>query len=67
MFKDLFTFRFKEEQQRLDILVNNAGVMRCPRMLTNDGIELQIGVNHMGHFLLNHLLLDMLKVDSGHL
>lgn len=58
-----FGFRFKKEQNRLDILINNAGVMRCPRTLTKEGIELQLGVNHVGHFLLTHLLLDLLKVN----
>lgn len=55
--------RFKEEQPRLDILINNAGVMRCPKSITQEGIELQLGVNHMGHFLLTNLLLDTIKVD----
>ncbi|XP_052860645.1 retinol dehydrogenase 13-like [Anopheles cruzii] len=59
-----FVKQFKSEQQRLDILVNNAGVMRCPRSLTTEGIEMQLGVNHMGHFLLTNLLLDNLKLSA---
>lgn len=42
-----FVKRFKAEQSRLDILINNAGVMRCPRSVTKEGIELQLGVNHI--------------------
>ncbi|XP_030388358.1 retinol dehydrogenase 12-like isoform X2 [Scaptodrosophila lebanonensis] len=56
-----FVASFKREQQKLHILINNAGVMRCPRSVTKDGFELQLGVNHMGHFLLTNLLLDVLK------
>lgn len=49
------------EFNRLDVLINNAGVMGCKKSVTKDGIETQLGVNHMGHFLLTHLLLDSLK------
>lgn len=59
-----FVTRFKSEQSRLDVLINNAGVMRCPRGVTAEGFELQIGTNHMGHFLLTHLLLDYLKLST---
>lgn len=57
-----FTKLFQHEQTRLDILVNNAGVMRTPYSKTKEGFEMQIGVNHFGHFLLTNLLLDTLKV-----
>lgn len=59
-----FVERFKSEHPRLNILINNAGVMRCPQSKTKEGIEMQLGVNHMGHFLLTNLLLDKLK-DSA--
>ncbi|EDV36908.1 uncharacterized protein Dana_GF13190 [Drosophila ananassae] len=59
-----FATRFMSEESKLHILINNAGIMDCPRMLTKDGFEMQIGVNHMGHFLLTLLLLDVLKATA---
>lgn len=56
-----FVKTFLEEETRLDILINNAAVMANPRTVTKDGYESQFGVNHLGHFLLTNLLLDMLK------
>ncbi|MGO4254973.1 oxidoreductase [Marmoricola sp. RAF53] len=45
----------------LDLLVNNAGVMRPPHHReTEDGFELMLGTNHLGHFALTGLLLPAL-------
>lgn len=38
--------------------------MAIPRWTTVDGLEMQIGTNHFGHFLLTNLLLDTLKASS---
>jgi NAD(P)-dependent dehydrogenase (short-subunit alcohol dehydrogenase family) len=52
--------RVREREDRLDLLVNNAGVMMPPYGTTADGFELQLGVNHLGHFALTGHLLPLL-------
>ena len=53
--------RLKSRLEKVDILLNNAGVMACPLTRTEDGLEMQIGTNHFGHFLLTNLLLPLLR------
>lgn len=59
-----FSKDFHEREKKLNILINNAGIMACPKSYTEDGFEMQIGVNHLGHFLLTNLLLDLLTASA---
>jgi len=49
---------------RLDVLVNNAGGVWSDRQETVQGFEQTFGVNHLGPFVLTHLLLDRLKASG---
>ncbi|MBT2506087.1 SDR family oxidoreductase [Streptomyces sp. ISL-98] len=57
-----FAHKLRTDHPRLDVLVNNAGVMAPPRSLSAQGHELQFASNHLGHFALTGLLLDLLTV-----
>ena len=50
----------KERWPQLDALINNAGSVRSRREQSADGFELSFQTNHLGHFLLTHLLRDQL-------
>jgi NAD(P)-dependent dehydrogenase (short-subunit alcohol dehydrogenase family) len=57
-----FSDAIKVKYGRVDILVNNAGVMGYPeKMYSEEGYEMQMAVNHLGHFYLTYLLWDILK------
>jgi NAD(P)-dependent dehydrogenase (short-subunit alcohol dehydrogenase family) len=58
-----FAKEFNNKFSELNILINNAGVY-CDlkkQMKTSDGLEVNFGVNHLGHFLLTNLLLEKIK------
>jgi NAD(P)-dependent dehydrogenase (short-subunit alcohol dehydrogenase family) len=44
--------------EKLNYLINCAGVMAVPTLeTTKDGIEMQFGLNHIGHFLFTNLII----------
>lgn len=57
-----FADKIGAEGRPVDILINNAGVMALPRReLTEDGFEMQMGTNVIGHVLLTARLLPLLR------
>jgi NAD(P)-dependent dehydrogenase (short-subunit alcohol dehydrogenase family) len=60
-----FAAEFGANYDRLDLLINNAGVMAPPYGKTTQGYEQQFGINHLGHFALTGLLLDLLNRTPG--
>ena len=61
-----FAETINKEFETIDVLINNAGVMMCPYSTTEDGLEIQMGTNHFGHFALTGLLMPLIKKsDDG--
>lgn len=61
-FESIKTFarEFQSKFQHLDILVNNAGVLFNKPKKNSDNIEMQFATNHLGHFLLTSLLIELM-------
>lgn len=55
----------KSKAPKIDALINNAGIMQTPALKTEDGFEMQLGTNHLGHFLWTGLLFDNVENASG--
>jgi NAD(P)-dependent dehydrogenase (short-subunit alcohol dehydrogenase family) len=52
-------------ESSLDLLINNAGIMIPPQAKTEDGFEIQFGVNFVGHFALTGHLFNILEATKG--
>jgi len=62
-----FVLEFMERYEQLHVLIHNAANfdhMQKKRVLTTDGLETVFATNHLGPFLMTHLLLDMLKASA---
>ena len=60
-----FSDNILREESSLDLLVNNAGIMIPPPSKTEDGFEIQFGVNFLGHFALTGHLFELLEATKG--
>jgi len=56
---------FLSRHSRLDVLVNNAGAVFMERQVSADGYEMTLALNHLGPFLLTHLLIGALKASPS--
>jgi NAD(P)-dependent dehydrogenase (short-subunit alcohol dehydrogenase family) len=54
-----------QSTDRIDLLFLNAGIMNLPPGKTDDGFDIQLGTNHVGHFLLTKRLLPVLKQTAA--
>ncbi len=61
-----FAAAYKAKGYPLHVLINNAGGMIYGKQarFSSDGFELTLQTNHLGHFLLTNLLLDLLKEST---
>ncbi len=57
---DTYVAQFLTAETKLDLLINNAGLMAIDESRTVDGFEMQLGVNHLGHFALTAMLMPVL-------
>jgi retinol dehydrogenase 12 len=56
-----FAENVKGSCSHIDVLVNNAGVGCFKRRETKDGFEMNMGVNHLGHFYLTYILWGLIR------
>ncbi|CAF1067300.1 unnamed protein product [Rotaria sordida] len=60
-----FAEKILKDEEYVNILLNNAGIAYVKHTLTFDGLEMDFGTNHIGHFYLTKLLLPLLIKSKG--
>ena len=55
---------FKKKHDKLHVLINNAGFLNFKQQFTAEGYEKTWAINHLGHFILTNLLLDVIRASS---
>ncbi len=55
----------KEALHKTDILINNAGATSAEKIITEDGFEMQLQVNHLAVVYLTHWFFPILKHQKG--
>jgi NAD(P)-dependent dehydrogenase (short-subunit alcohol dehydrogenase family) len=58
------TDQVRSKHEHLDVLINNAGIYTTRKAITSDGYEMTFAVNHLSHFLLTNLLLDLIIASA---
>ncbi len=60
-----FAKAFRDRYAKLDVLINNAGILLYSARTNAEGVDLQFATNHLGHFLLNALLIDLIPNEPA--
>ncbi|MEM6463904.1 MAG: oxidoreductase [Pseudomonadota bacterium] len=60
-----FAQDFRATYPHLDVLINNAGILLYSEQTNGNCIELQFATNHLGHFLVTALLIDLMPDDPA--
>ncbi len=60
-----FVDAFRARSSTLDVLINNAGILLYSPQTNDAGVEAQFFTNHLGHFLLTALLIDLFPDDPA--
>jgi NAD(P)-dependent dehydrogenase (short-subunit alcohol dehydrogenase family) len=53
--------RLRADGRKFDLVISNAGVMATPQGTTTDGFETQLGINHLGHFVLVNQIASLIR------